>query len=208
MKVLITIIGGASTGKSTLGRALLAGALEDRFGGVAGPWLARNFKTGWGIVGNVNSGTDVISATADRHEVTNYLLDDKGIHYIVVNSVRSSGPVDVDWPRANPRKFACLYVYLDLSEEECLRRPAARRAGNGKTGPLTETNIRNAKAFLRRAQNVCKYLERVATDKQSHYSDEVFGRPIDIVDLTDKDTVENSLKKVQRAAKRLSEATW
>lgn len=203
MKVLVTIIGGASTGKSNLGRALLAGALEDRFGGVAGPWLARNYKTGWGIVGNVNSGTDVISVTADRHEVTNYLLDDKGIHYIVVNSVRSSGPVDVDWPRANPRKFACLYVYLDLSEEECLRRLAARRAGNGKTGPLTETNIRNAKSFLRRARNVYTYLRKNATKDGTLWDTVKFGKPGAIALLYDHDNVDFSATLVRQEARRL-----
>lgn len=211
MKVLVTILGGASTGKSTLGRALLgANPVESRYGAMIRVGCTVNVPfvhgaKGWSIVGNIGSGTDVISSTAARQDLTNYLLDssEENAKYIIVNSVRSSGLVDVDWPRVNPRKFACLYVYLDLSEEECLCRLAARRTGNGKTGPLTETNIRNAKAFLRRARNVYTYLRKNATKDGTLWDTAKFGKPGAIALLYDPDNVDFSVTLVQQEARRL-----
>lgn len=206
MKVLVTILGGASTGKSTLGRALLGvNPVESRYGAMIRVGCTVNVPfvhgtKGWSIVGNIGSGTDVISSTAARQDLTNYLLDssEENAKYIIVNSVRSSGPVDVDWLRSNPRKFACLYVYLDLSEEECLRRLAARRMGNGKIGPLTETNIRNAKAFLRRARSVYQYLSATYSsfDSAKH--------PVKIALVHDKDSVCQAAAVVRIAAQKLA----
>jgi adenylate kinase family enzyme len=164
MKVLIIILGSGASGKSTLTRQLCGvGGVEyiktfqclDQHLGEQRIEKAKYtlFPNGSAIAGNIKNSSDAIQNMEARAKIINWLLDQKEVQFVITDPVRSSKKWDVDWIQSNPREIAAVYVYLDLSLEENLRRLVQRREANGKT-TLGEKTYQNMLAFRERAANV------------------------------------------------------
>lgn len=160
MKTLIVILGAGASGKSTLTRALCGkepheGDALFQIEGKQEKAKYTIFQNGAAIAGNYKNGSDSISSMEARARLINLLLDQPSVEFVITDGVRSSKKWDVDWVQANRHDLAVVYVYIDLPEEENLRRLIARRTANGKEGMDPKT-FENMKAFRDRAAGVWK----------------------------------------------------
>lgn len=170
MKILIHILGPGASGKSTLSRNILADpsivevsatvqALDQHLG-MTKPEKVKYTLSGNGIAlaGNLENGSDSIKSMDALSQVIDLCWKDRDT--VIVDPVRCSKKF-VDWVRNRPQPLAALFIYLDISLEENIRRLLARRRANVlKKGEmptdeaLPEKTYENMLAFRDRAKNV------------------------------------------------------
>lgn len=161
MKALIVILGAGASGKSTLTRALCgADGHEDmvfyNINGKAEKAKFATFPNGSAIAGNIKNGSDAISSMEARAELIKGLLNAQEVQFVITDGVRSSKKWDVDF--AQTLNCAVVYVYLDITLEENLKRLVQRRTAAGKT-EMTPKTYDNMLAFRDRAYSVWKAAE-------------------------------------------------
>jgi|SRR5271157_4728333 len=208
MKVLIIILGAGASGKSTLTRALCGdGGKEDlvfyNIEGKAEKAKFTVFPNGSAIAGNIQSTSDSISNMEARSLLIKDLLKAQQVQFVITDGVRSSKKWDVDWVQ-NELDCAVMYVYLDLTLEENLRRLVARRAAKGKT-EMNPKTYDNMMAFRERAFSVWK----AATDTYRR-------QPVKFLKLAEGQTVQDWKREVKREigqmfeaeAQRIKRAEW
>jgi len=174
VKTLIHILGPGASGKSTLSRAILqygnpvpyvaevSDVVPCTNKGVIGTekisyvWSSN----GIALAGNSKSGTDSINAIDALPNVLELCW--AKVPAVIVDPVRCSKKF-VDWMKTYPEPLTALFVYLDLSLEENVRRLINRRFENnmrrskGLAIPetsLPEKTYSNMLAFRERAQGV------------------------------------------------------
>jgi hypothetical protein len=116
--------------------------------------LSRN---GIALAGNLKNGSDAIKTTDALIQVIELCWKERDV--VIVDPVRCSKKF-VDWIRNYPRPMAALFIYLDISLEENLRRLLGRRRANAlaKGKPpeeaLPEKTYRHLLSVRNRARNV------------------------------------------------------
>ncbi len=198
MKALIIILGAGASGKSTLTRALCGdGGKEDMvFYNIEGKAEKAKFvvfPNGSAIAGNLQSTSDSISNMEARSMLIKDLLGNSDIQFVITDAVRSSKRWDVDWVQ---EKLDCavMYVYLDITLEENLRRLVARREAKGKT-EMNPKTYQNMLAFRERAFSVWK----AATDTYRRI-------PVKFIRLSEGQTSTEWKREVKRAVAQMFEA--
>jgi hypothetical protein len=139
------------------------------------------FPSGFALVGNLGRGSDHVSNMEARQRTIELLLSYPKVKFVIVNSLRASVKWDVDLITSLKAKI--LYVHLDISPQENLRRISARRDKN-ETGEMSEKTLNNVISFHERAAMVARAAENSG------------GK---ILKLVDKDSVVNSVKKLKAA---------
>lgn len=198
-KCVIVILGPGASGKSTLTRTLCGeggteGVAEFLIEGKTEKAKYALFPNGAAIAGNIKNGSDSISNMEARALLINQLLDRSDVEFVITDGVRSSKKWDVDWVQANPRDIAAVYVYLDITEEENLRRLMARRESNGKTD-FGDKTYQNMLAFRQRAAGVWKAANE--TYKRS---------PVKFIRLTEGSTPKDWARQVKWDIRAMFEA--
>lgn len=184
MKTVVVILGGSGSGKTSLGLALGGpnGLQMDLTVGAALEKSCRViFPGGFALVGNLGRGSDHVSSMCARHLTVQLLLNLKNVKWVIVNSLRASKLWDVE--RMKELKAKVLYVHLDISLEENLRRISARRTKN-EAGEMSDKTLANIKNFHARAAMVAKNAELTG------------GK---VLKLGDKDSLSTSVRKVKAA---------
>lgn len=170
MKALIHILGPGASGKSTLSRNILEdhSILEvsatvqalDQHLGMTKPEKVKYTLSGNGIAlaGNLKNGSDSIKSMDALSQVIELCWKERDT--VIVDPVRCSKKF-VDWMRNRPEPLAALFIYLDISLEENIRRLLARRQANvHKKGEvpteevLPEKTYENMLAFRDRSKGV------------------------------------------------------
>jgi hypothetical protein len=170
MKVLINIVGPGASGKSTLSRNILdatsiveVSATVQALDQHRGMTMAEKVKytlsgNGIALAGNWKNGRDSIKSTDALAQVIELCW--KELDMVIVDPVRCSNKF-VDWMKAYPEPLTALFIYLDISLEENIRRLLARRRDNilnkGKQSTeeeLPEKTYENMLAFRDRAKGV------------------------------------------------------
>jgi hypothetical protein len=173
MKNLIHILGPGASGKSTLSRNILGDlsvvevsttvqALDQHLG-MTKPEKVKYTLSGNGIAlaGNLKNGSDSIKSMDALSQVIELCWKERDT--VIVDPVRCSKKF-VDWMRNRPEPLAALFIYLDISLEENIRRLLARRRANVlKKGDvpteeaLPEKTYENMLAFRDRAKGVWEH---------------------------------------------------
>jgi len=170
MKTLIHILGPGASGKSTLSHNVLENRsiaevsttvqALDQHRGVTKAEKVKYTLSGNGIAlaGNWKNGSDSIKSMDALSQVIELCWKERDT--VIVDPVRCSMKF-VDWMRNYGEPLAALFIYLDLSLEENIRRLLARRRDNllkkGKPSTekaLPEKTYENMLAFRDRAKNV------------------------------------------------------
>jgi adenylate kinase family enzyme len=170
MKTLIHILGPGASGKSTLSRNLLedrsvvevSTAIQafDQHSGVTKLEKVKYTLSGNGIAlaGNLKNGSDSIKSMDALSQVIELCWKERDT--VIVDPVRCSKKF-VDWMRKRPESLAAMFIDLDISLEENIRRLLARRRDNAlKKGDLRaeaalpEKTYENMLAFRDRAKGV------------------------------------------------------
>ncbi len=174
MKTLIHILGPGASGKSTLSRNLLEdrSVVEvsttiqalDQHSGVTKAEKVKYTLSGNGIAlaGNLKNGSDSIKSMDALSQVIELCWKERDT--VIVDPVRCSKKF-VDWVRNRPEPLVALFIYLDISLEENIRRLLARRRDNalkkGELPPteevLPEKTYENMLAFRDRAKGVWEH---------------------------------------------------
>jgi adenylate kinase family enzyme len=173
MKVIVDILGPGASGKSTLSRNILEDpciievsttvqALDQH----RGMTMAEKVKytlsgNGIALAGNWKNGSDSIKSMDALAQVIELCWKKRDT--VIVDPIRCSNKF-VDWMKAYPEPLSVLFIYLDMSVEENIRRLLARRHGNvlnkGKESTeeeLPEKTYENMIAFRDRAKGVWKH---------------------------------------------------
>src|SRR5271166_3262174 len=198
MKVLIVILGAGASGKSTLTRALCGdGGKEDvvfyTIEGKAEKAKFTVFPNGSAIAGNLQSTSDSISNMEARACLIKDLLKTQDVQFVITDGVRSSKKWDVDWVQQE-LTCAVLYVYLDITLEENLKRLVARREAKGKM-VMNPKTYENMLAFRERAFSVWK----AATDTYRRM-------PVKFIRLNEGQSTQEWKREVKQAVGQMFEA--
>lgn len=170
MKILIHILGPGASGKSTLSHNILENRsiaevsatvqALDQHRGVTKAEKVKYTLSGNGVAlaGNWKNGSDSIKSMDALSQVIELCWKEREI--VIADPVRCSKKF-VDWMRNYPEPLAALFIYLDISLEENVRRLLARRRNNllkkGKPSTekaLPEKTYENMLAFRDRSRNV------------------------------------------------------
>lgn len=199
MKALIVILGAGASGKSTLTRTLCGpdGKEDMVFYNIEGKAEKAKFAlfpNGSAIAGNIKNGSDAIGNMEARALLIKDLLGNPSVQFVVTDGVRSSRKWDVDWVLAE-LNCAVIYVYLDITMEENLRRLVQRREAAGKT-EMTPKTYQNMLAFRERAAGVWKG----AQEATKHANP---TRPIKLIRLSEGQTPGEWSREVKRTILRM-----
>lgn len=173
MKTLIHILGPGASGKSTLSRNLLedpsivevSATVQalDQHSGVTTAEKVKYTLSGNGIAlaGNLKNGSDSVKSMDALAQVIELCWKERDA--VIVDPVRCSKKF-VDWMRNRPEPLAALFIFLDISLEENIRRLLARRRANvlkkGEVPPevaLPEKTYENMLAFRDRSEGVWEH---------------------------------------------------
>lgn len=171
MKCLIIILGAGASGKSTLTRSLCgSNGIEDMvvycINGKGAKTKFSIFPNGSAIAGNIKNGSDSISSMEARALLIQDLLKRTDVQFVITDGVRSSKKWDVDWVQ-DKLDCAVVYVYLDITLEENLRRLVGRRVAAGKEAMSPKT-YNNMLAFRARAGSVWEASRDYTKDPVRH----------------------------------------
>jgi hypothetical protein len=139
MKILIHILGPGASGKSTLSHNFLeersiaevstiVQALDQHLGVTKAEKVKYTLsENGIALAGNWKNGSDSIKSMDALSQVIELCWKER--ETVIVDPVRCSKKF-VDWMRNYPEPLAALFIYLDISLEENIRRLLARRRDN------------------------------------------------------------------------------
>lgn len=191
MKTIVNILGATASGKSSLGRELMKGGVDHKVDINVGKLVTYGLApSGFAIVGNCNSGTDLISSREFEKRIIEFLYKRADVKCIIMNVVACSRDHNVDF--LNKFNTRVVHVFFNLTSDEFVKRLRARRAARGKSdtddasrGGTFEKSVANQKDFIRRAAGVAAYARQAL----------VAGRDT-FIELKDKDSVKTATKKV------------
>lgn len=170
MKTLIHILGPGASGKSTLSRNILGErsvvevsttvqALDQHLGMTKAEKIKYTLSgNGIALAGNLKNGSDSIKSMDALAQVIELCWKERDT--VIVDPVRCSKKF-VDWIRNRPEPLTALFIFLDISLEENIRRLLGRRRENAlkrdqlpTEEALPEKTYQNMLAFRDRSKNV------------------------------------------------------